>query len=135
MKPLARRPLTRRRALAVLLASACAALSTACASGGAGGDGSPRGTRTRIIRAEVAPLQQLSAYEAIERLRPNWLRAQLGRVPTVVLAGNPGEDLSVLRTIRAMDVEEMRLLSPADATTRYGTGYDGGAIIVELQGG
>jgi hypothetical protein len=34
-----------------------------------------------------------------------------------------------------MDVEEMRLLSPADATTRYGTGYDGGAIIVELQGG
>lgn len=122
-----------RRLLAVLLASV--ALAAGCATTGAPGDGTPRGSQNHIIEAELQPLHQLSAYQAVERLRPRWLRSRVGRQAQVVVGGTPGQDLSALRTIRATDIREMRFVSAADATTRYGTGYDGGAIIVTLKGG
>ena len=123
----------RLRLLTLLLA---AATLTACATGGSGDDDAPRGSRNHIIRAELESLDQLNAYQAVERLRPNWLRSRVGRTPAAIVDGNPSSSLGVLRSIRATDVEEMRFLSASDATTRYGTGYDGGAIAVNmLRGG
>jgi hypothetical protein len=127
----ARRPFLRR--IPILLLSVLAL--GACASTGTGDGDTERGSTTRIVQAELENLVQLDAYQAIERLRPRWLRRRGNRQPTVVLAGAPGQDLNILRTIRALDVREMRFMSAADATTRYGTGYDGGAIIVQMKGG
>lgn len=124
-----------RRLALLLLAIATLA---GCATAGAGsGDGEERsrGTANLIIAAELEPLHQLNARQAIERLRPNWLRSRLGRAPVVVVEGNPGQSVQILESIRATDVTEMRFLSARDATTRYGTGYDGGAIVISLQRG
>lgn len=119
--------------LTLLLAAATLA---ACATGGSGNDDGPRGSRDHIVRAELESLSQLNAFQAVERLRPNWLRSRVGRTPEAIIDGSPSSSLGVLRSIRATDVEEMRFLSASDATTRYGTGYDGGAIVVNmLRGG
>ena len=103
-----------------------------CASGGGGGgDGAPRGGANRIIMEELAPLQQLDCYQAIQRLRPNWLRQRGSSAPQVMVDGSrQSGGLDVLRSYRAADVQEMRYISGTDATTRFGTGYDGGAIMI-----
>jgi hypothetical protein len=121
------RTLSRRHVLALVVG---ALTLGACASAGRGGDDETRGTQNHIVRAELANLDQLSAYQAIQRLRPRWLRTRLGRAPVPIIDGAPRRDLRDLQTIRATEVEEMRFMSAADATTRYGTGYDGGAILV-----
>jgi hypothetical protein len=38
--------------------------------------------------------------------------------------------LSILRSIRTFELQGLRYMSASDATTRYGTGFDGGAILV-----
>ena len=103
-----------------------------CASGGGGGaDGAPRGSTNRIIESELAPLQQLDCYQAIQRLRPNWLRQRGSQPPQIMVDGSrQSGGLDVLRAYRAADVQEMRYVSGTDATTRYGTGFDGGAILI-----
>lgn len=117
----------------LLVASLALALGlTGCASsGGGGGTGAPRGSANRIILEELEPVQQLDAYDAVRRLRPMWLRARGGAAPQVLVDGNrqPG-GLDALRSIRSSEIQEMRYLSASDATTRFGTGFDGGAILV-----
>jgi len=106
---------------------------TGCASSGGGseGDSGPRGTSTRIIFEELEPLQQLDGYDAVRRLRPMWLRARGGASPQVIIDGNRAAGgLDALRSMRASEIQEMRYLSSSDATTRFGTGFDGGAILV-----
>jgi len=92
---------------------------------------------------ELQNLPDLTALEAIRRLRPNWLRAgsrpsiavETGgsRMPRVHLNGVPLQNLNELEQINAVDVREMRFLSGTDATTRFGTGYLNGAILVTLE--
>jgi hypothetical protein len=105
---------------------------TGCASAGAGGgDSAPRGTANRIIFEELEPVQQLDAFDAVRRLRPMWLRSRGGASPQVLIDGNrqPG-GFDALRSIRSSEIQEMRFMSASDATTRFGTGFDGGAILV-----
>ena len=106
---------------------------TGCASAGGGGgeEGAPRGTANRIIFEELEPIQQLDAYDAVRRLRPMWLRSRGGSSPQVLIDGNrqPG-GMEALRSIRSSEIQEMRFMSASDATTRFGTGFDGGAILV-----
>ena len=40
--------------------------------------------------------------------------------------------LEALYSMHVNDVTHVRYLSPADATTRFGTGHAGGAILVDL---
>jgi len=111
-------------ALAVLVGSGC---------GGSSGpqDAAPRGSRDRIVAEELASLQQLSALEVVERLRPTWLRIRAGSRPRVVLNGTPMEGgTEALANFRVGEIRELRYLSPADATMRFGTGYPAGAILV-----
>jgi hypothetical protein len=108
----------------------------ACASSGssAGTGGQPGGHRTsnRIEATELATVSELDVYQAINRLRPAWLRTtQQGQAPVIVVDGSPqtsGPDM--LRTFRAADVAALEYMTASDATTRYGTGYSGGAIVV-----
>ena len=102
-----------------------------CAAGAGSGTDGPRRSANRITRVELEEVSQLDAYQAVQRLRPNWLRPRGGQTAQVIVDGSrqPGR-LDVLRQYRAAQVEEMRFMSSSDATTRYGTGYDGGAILI-----
>jgi len=103
-----------------------------CASGGGGGsEGGPRRSTNRIVLDELATLQQLDCYQAIQRLRPNWLRSRGSSPPQILVDGSrQAGGLDLLRSYRAADIEEMRFISGTDATTRFGTGFDGGAIML-----
>lgn len=102
----------------------------ACASSG-GGSSRPAGSSsTRIVRAELEPLGQMSALQAIERLRPRWTQSRAGDAPVLYVDGARRSSVNDLQSIRLNDVEQMEYMSAGDATTRYGTGHAGGAIMV-----
>ena len=92
---------------------------------------------------ELQNLPDLTALEAIRRLRPNWLRTGSrpsiavegggSRNPRVHLNGVPLQNLNELDQINAVDIREMRYLNGSDATTRFGTGYMNGAILVTME--
>lgn len=102
---------------------------TGCASGG--GSSRPAGaTSNRIVEAEFEGLGQVNAYQAIERLRPRWLQMRGGEEPVLHIDGTRRGDVGDLRSYQISDIEEMEYLSGNDATTRFGTGYAGGVIMV-----
>lgn len=118
-----------RASRSFIAALALALGATGCASGGS--SSTPRGSSTRIIESELQSMQQLSVYDAIGRLRPDWLRGRGGALPAVMMDGNrQGGGMDVLRSLRVVDVQELRFMNASDATTRYGTGFQGGAILV-----
>lgn len=100
-----------------------------CAS--AGSSSRPAGaTSNRIVEAEFEGLGQISAYQAVERLRPRWLQMRGGEEPMLHVDGTRRGDVGDLRSYQLSDVEQMEYLSGSDATTRFGTGYSGGVILV-----
>ena len=105
----------------------------ACASSGAN-DGRPRYDANLITGEELSgrsDISDRSGLEAIQRLRPAWLRRTGFRnaLPSVVMDNQPYQ-LDILETVRPEEIESLRFLSPSDATTRYGTGYTSGVIEV-----
>jgi len=107
-------------------------LSSACASSAQPGQSRPRRNRNLITADELSGLSVATAYEAVRRLRPAWLQAR-GRSPLPAVFRNNsrwGADPRSLESIRIDIVTEMRFLSASDATTRYGTGFTGGVILV-----
>jgi hypothetical protein len=92
-----------------------------------------------ITREELAQqsMVSLSAYDAIQRLRPNWLNprgatsivAAGSRLPAVLI-NNTRQNAESLRTLAVSDVESLRFVEARDATTRFGTGYVNGLIEV-----
>ena len=104
--------------------------ASACASGG-GGDRQRRSWSV-ITFQELDGLDAVDCYEAIQRLRPWWIRTGPRRgMPRVVLNGVPlRADVHPLRGMLINGVREIRFLSALDATTRFGTGYVSGAILV-----
>jgi|1185.fasta_scaffold407508_2 hypothetical protein len=72
-------------------------------------------------------------YEAIERLRPKFLRRNArGETPTVVVNGVPaGAD--ALRQLTSADVAEVRLLHGPEAAALYGVVTDGPVIVVTIR--
>lgn len=102
-----------------------------CAAGSGSDSGRVRSSSDRITEAELEPLLQYNAYEAVQRLRARWLTTRTGTPPQVHMDGNPqmgGVDF--LRSLRVAEVQEMQFLNAADATTRFGTNYISGAILV-----
>ncbi|MGQ0643561.1 MAG: hypothetical protein ACT4P6_22670 [Gemmatimonadaceae bacterium] len=143
-----------RRISRVLIAGLVAG-AAACASGGSSSGAAPgavttpsgpRGSANLITEPEIAATGLQSIYEVIERLRPNMLRTrgQMGRVTgaaggdsgagmstiKVYQNGSPIGDITMLRNIQASSVKTVQYLSSSDATTRFGTGHDAGAILV-----
>ena len=82
------------------------------------------------MRAELEPLGQMSALQAVERLRPRWTQSRAGDSPVLYVDGARRSSVNDLQSIRLNDVEQMEYMSASDATTRYGTGHAGGAIMV-----
>ncbi len=96
-------------------------------------------TRTELVNEDVsAP----DLYQAVRHLRPHFLTV-LNRGPTDVMSGGAvlpvvyidgmkSGDPDVLKGISTKAVEEVRYLTPNKAVMEYGSGHDGGAILVKL---
>ncbi|HSG09660.1 MAG TPA: hypothetical protein VLA36_14965 [Longimicrobiales bacterium] len=99
--------------------------------GGGAGMSRPAGSSAgRIVEMELETLHQFSALEAVRRLRPRWLQTRTGVLPQVHVDGNRVGSAENLNSVRAADVQEMRYLNAADATTQFGTNYVSGVILV-----
>ena len=126
-----------RLMMAVLLSLVAAACST-----GSGRPGEPRRDRNLLTLEELAPLESFTAWEAVQRLRPMWMRPggirnsanPAGHYPTVFVDGSPYGPMEVLRTFRVRDLQEIRYVSGTDATIRYGGEYQGGVILLMTLG-
>ena len=62
----------------VLFVFALALGLAGCASAGGSGDRPAGATQNRIVQAELEPLGQIDAYQAVQRLRPRWLQIRAG---------------------------------------------------------
>ena len=126
-----------------------AALS-ACASASGGGSstdearvvGAPGDRRSRDLLTEedIREAGIGTTYDVVQRLRPAWLRTRSSgttrsapQYAIVYLDGTRIGGLESLRRVNSTDVQTIRYLRGPDATTRYGTGHEGGAILVETK--
>ena len=114
----------------------------ACASAGEGtGSSTPRGSRNRIVRAELEGTSFSSVMDAVRRLRSTWLRPR-GQTATgersvmfVYIDNVRSGDLTRLESIPIDRVDAVVYLSPPDATMRFGTNHALGAIEVIMRRG
>jgi hypothetical protein len=93
-----------------------------------------------ITAAEIRPGNHRDVYEAVQRLRPQFLRARGAtsvrattgedNLPVVFLDEQRLGGPSTMRGLPIENVREIRYVAPRDATTRWGTGYPAGAIVV-----
>jgi len=80
-----------------------------------------------------------TAYDVVQRLRPAFLRKRPGGSLTtkepaqiqVYVDGTLRGSVYVLREIISEGIVEIRYMNGPDATTRYGTGHENGAITVK----
>lgn len=120
-----------RHGLAALLLLVLA--GAACASGGGGGGGGAN----RIIRDQFNSADE-NAFLIVRRLRPGWLRPRTQGTITnpepaiaqVYLDQSHIGDANMLESISATSIASIEYMDALDATTRYGTGFAGGLIIV-----
>jgi hypothetical protein len=104
-----------------------------------------RGGPNLITSSEIQSENFRSAHEIIERLRPQMLRGR-GSVtlndatgsstnPVVYVDNVSYGPLEALRSIPAMQIREIQYINQSDATTRWGTGHQGGVILILTKGG
>ena len=105
---------------------------------------SPTRRNSSVIRAdELATAQMANVYDALQRLRPQWLKTSTNRGAgkgggyqsselAVYLETTRYGDIFVLKQMSTTDVKSVQYLSSSEATTRFGTGNTGGAIVVSM---
>ena len=117
-------------------------MASGCASSGRSATGAASAPSHYVVtEAELASVGDRSAYEALEQLRPTFLRSRdpqtathLNPTPVAVfIDGGRTEGLDILRSIRANTIKQMHFYEPQDANTRFGTGHNGGLIEVTLK--
>ncbi|MFN2324356.1 MAG: hypothetical protein ABR551_00560 [Gemmatimonadales bacterium] len=120
-----------------------------------------RRDRDLITREELVQSSQKSTdlYQAVRSLRSHFLQGPRGprsinadpartgsgsagtlratEAPKAVLYvnGSRSGDVEMLRNIQTINVEEVRYVNPNAASMQYGTGHEGGAILVKLVAG
>lgn len=110
---------------------------SACAS-----SPSPRATTSAdpnvIVEAELAPYAEQPVLQAVQRLRPQFLRSRgpssINRTEVDVLVVYLGAtrmgSIEALNQIRTADVREIRYLGPSEASQRYGLNHSSGALVL-----
>jgi len=92
-----------------------------------------------ITEEEIDASRAANAFEAIQKLRPNFLsyrgETSLAKnrstpYPTVYLDDQEYGPINTLRSIPASQISSIRLLRAWEATTKYGTGNMGGVIAI-----
>ena len=108
----------------------------------------PLTATSRVINAER--IQRSGSNSALDAIRslvpgfrgietsavgPSWPGvASMSRgVPRVMIDGHPIADVESLRMVHAADILAIHILSPADATIRYGPSFANGVIVVQTQ--
>lgn len=104
-------------------------------SEGGGSSSFPHDRITLAEMEELADISALNARQTIQRLRPRWLRPRSSSLrarylPVVFQDGVKMGDLGNLERVQAWQLQEIQHLSAGDATSRYGTGYPGGIILL-----
>lgn len=98
-------------------------------------------SRRVLLGDEIQAAAVATAYQAVARLRPEWLQRR-GRISVrdpgagaviVYLNGLRQGGAGALDAIAADTVLEMEYLNGQDATTRFGTGHGGGVILVKVR--
>lgn len=80
-----------------------------------------------------------NAYILVKRFHPDWLQkrgtSSINRVSTVVIyvEGDRRGGPESLRRINVMDVESIEYFDSDEATLKFGSGHDHGAIQVQLK--
>ena len=119
-----------RKSFSILMVSA----GVACASAGTGAGTSHN---SDVITAEeVAATHESNAYDAINQLKPLWLKSHgqtsvnTGSSPyaSVFVDNQYFGDLASLRQIIAPQIKQIRYLNGPNAVTRYGMQYGSGVI-------
>ena len=101
----------------------------ACSSSGSSSGGSTSSNRDVLTRAEMDEANSGNVYDAIQRLRPSWLRVRGGSGTIQVMMNSVRVgDVTFLQTVRADNVIEVQFVNSRDATTKWGTGFTAGAI-------
>lgn len=123
------------------------AVTAGCSSSTKGSSGS-RSNSNLLTRQELSTANVDNAFDAVQRLRPAFLRARtiagsgqtssgatvVQGLPEVFVDGLRKGSPDYLRTIPTREVAEIRYLSAIDATTRYGMNVPAGVIDVKLIG-
>lgn len=93
---------------------------------------------SRITQDEIIASLAVDAYDAVTKLRANFLasrgrtsfRSNESTLPTVFVDGLEYGPVSTLRLIAANEIAEIRLFRSWEATTTFGTGFMSGVIAV-----
>ena len=128
-----------------LVVSACSGGGGGAAAGDVAAVQAPTTRRNpnelNSIELTEPSVSSLTLFDAIQRLRPNWLRQRGATsitgggntLPAVMINESPSS-FDVLRSMRPSDVTGVTFMSGADATTLYGTGFVNGLIKVRTGG-
>ena len=131
----------------MLMTAVVVAVSSGCSSSGSsnkatGAPHAPSRQQDVITAAEIADRANdaSNALQIVQKLRPQMLASrgrfsptdssETGSRPKVIVDGVAYGQIENLVNVNAMSVGEIRYLNAADATTRFGTGYVGGVILV-----
>jgi hypothetical protein len=101
----------------------------------------PGGDRYALTEAELQSAQDRNLYDAIQRLRPTFLRSRQVRSSStpnpepvhVFVDGTRAEGLETLKLFSPAIVREVHFYEPHQANVRFGTGHHGGLIEVILR--
>ena len=134
--------MTRTCMLSVFAVLATGLVGVGCSGATAGGATRGPATSRRVLTAEeIRAVSATDAFEAVQRLRPEWLRRR-GQVSiqdpsagevVIYLDGVRFGGPRSLEGLRAESIVHMEYLDASDATTRFGTGHGGGAILVRTR--
>lgn len=121
----------------VVAAATLLMLAAGCAS--TGSEERDRQPRDVLTRAQLDAVDHLTAFDAIRRFKPLWLRTERGQ-DSFVSQGRRGLRVYIdrvffggvesLRNIDVRNVEEIRFLDKRKATTEFGTDHAEGAILI-----
>jgi hypothetical protein len=111
--------------------------AAACAAGASGGGGGG-GATNAITRDMIDNPSSQNAYTIVQRFRPRWLSPRTqGTIanpepsfPQVYVDDVRFGPIDTLYRIDGVEIERIEYMSGLDATTRFGVGHDGGAIMV-----
>jgi hypothetical protein len=129
--------------------------TAACASAAPGTEGSEPGDVSPDVLQASVPVRSSpnvltgedvravdvgNLYDAVRRLRPQWLRARgsaslvspEATQAVVYVAGIRQGDPRALQNVNVDTVSRVEFIDSRDATTRFGTGHLGGAILVDI---
>jgi hypothetical protein len=131
--------------LGPVLSLACAGSAEPSQPGGPQPDimsvSAPSGSSPNVLTGDQLRETNVgNVYDALRRLRPQWLRARgtasivspESTEPVVYVSGIRRGELRTLQNVNVDQVQSVEFIDGRDATTRFGTGHGGGVITVDV---